>query len=179
MVPAGLSNVVAIAAGGYHNLALRADGTVIAWGYNAYGQTNIPLNGTNIVAVGAGGSHSLLLKADGKVIAWGYNTGGQTNVPSDLTNVVAIVSGGGDCLALVGDKPPVPFTSASNPKVVANCFSLSASTRNGRVYQMEYNNSLTDANWTALPLAAGNGGTLTLTDAAATNSQRFYRVKQW
>ena len=30
-VPVGLSNVVSIAAGGYHTLALKADGTVWAW----------------------------------------------------------------------------------------------------------------------------------------------------
>ena len=31
-VPSGLSNVVAIAAGGYHSLALTAEGRVVAWG---------------------------------------------------------------------------------------------------------------------------------------------------
>jgi hypothetical protein len=30
-----------------------------------------------------------------------------------------------------------------------------------------------------LPLVAGSGGTLTLTDPTATNAQRFYRVRQW
>jgi hypothetical protein len=38
----GLSNVVALAGGGYHSLALKSDGTVIAWGNNAFGQTTIP-----------------------------------------------------------------------------------------------------------------------------------------
>ena len=32
MVPSGLSKVVAVAAGSYHSLALRSDGTVAAWG---------------------------------------------------------------------------------------------------------------------------------------------------
>lgn len=41
-VPSGLSNVVAIAAGGEHSLALTADGRVVAWGYNSYGQTTVP-----------------------------------------------------------------------------------------------------------------------------------------
>jgi alpha-tubulin suppressor-like RCC1 family protein len=35
-VPTGLSDVVAIAAGEYSSLALKADGTVVAWGYTAW-----------------------------------------------------------------------------------------------------------------------------------------------
>ena len=34
----GLSSVVAIAAGIDHNLAVKSDGTVWAWGRNSYGQ---------------------------------------------------------------------------------------------------------------------------------------------
>src|SRR5258708_26136023 len=41
-VPPGLSNVVGIAAGDSHSLALKADGTVVAWGGNNNGQTNVP-----------------------------------------------------------------------------------------------------------------------------------------
>jgi hypothetical protein len=61
----------------------------------------------------------------------------------------------------------------------ATGFSCSLPTQNGKVYMMEYKDSLTDSSWTALPLAAGNGGVLTLTDPIATSSQRFYRVRQW
>ena len=34
--------MTAIAAGNFHNLALKSDGTVVAWGDNSDGQTNIP-----------------------------------------------------------------------------------------------------------------------------------------
>lgn len=37
------SNVVAISAGYYHSVALRSDGSVIAWGDNTAGQTTIPI----------------------------------------------------------------------------------------------------------------------------------------
>ena len=70
-VPAGLTNVVAIAGGGYHSLALKYDGTVVAWGDNSAGQTNVPAGLSNVVAVAAGGFHSLALKNDGSVVAWG------------------------------------------------------------------------------------------------------------
>ena len=40
----GLSDVTAIAGGGSHSLALKNDGTVMAWGANQNGQLG---NGTN------------------------------------------------------------------------------------------------------------------------------------
>ena len=45
---------MAIAAGDIHSLALKADGTVVGWGYNGYGQTTIPAGLTNVVAIAAG-----------------------------------------------------------------------------------------------------------------------------
>jgi hypothetical protein len=43
---------------------------------------------------------------------------------------------------------------------------------------LEYKNSLTDSVWQSLPLRAGTGGALQLTDPSVV-SQRFYRVLQW
>jgi len=37
-IPAGLSDVTAIAAGDSHSLALKSDGTVVGWGNNDSGQ---------------------------------------------------------------------------------------------------------------------------------------------
>jgi alpha-tubulin suppressor-like RCC1 family protein len=102
-VPAGLSNVVAVAAGYWDSLALRSDGTVVAWDYNVYGETTVPSGLTNVVAVAAGYDHSLALRADGTVVAWGYNGVGQTSVPSGLTNVVTVAGGGSHSLALRAD----------------------------------------------------------------------------
>ncbi len=99
-MPSGLTNVTAIAGGGDHSLALQSDGTVVAWGYNAFGQTNVPSGMTNVTAIAGGGSHSLALQSDGTVVAWGYNAFGQANVPSGMTNVTAIAGGGVHSLAL-------------------------------------------------------------------------------
>ena len=102
-VPAGLSNVVAIAAGAYHCLAAKSDGTVVAWGNNASGQTNVPAGLSNVVAVAAGDSHSLALKSDGTIVPWGNNAYGQTNAPSGLNDVVAIAAGANHSLAIKND----------------------------------------------------------------------------
>ena len=62
MIPAGLTNVSAIAAS-LHILALKNDGTVVGWGYNEYGQSTIPAGLTNVAAIAAGDWYSLALKA--------------------------------------------------------------------------------------------------------------------
>ena len=53
-----------LAAGAYHNLALKSDGTVVGWGYNGEGQVSVPDGLSNVVSVAAGFYHSLALKAE-------------------------------------------------------------------------------------------------------------------
>jgi alpha-tubulin suppressor-like RCC1 family protein len=107
-IPAGLTNIIAVAAGlhdsGTHNLALRADGSVVAWGANFWGQTNVPTNLTNVVAIAVGGRHSAAVKRDGTLVLWGNNSFGQiTNAPAGLTNVVDVKAGLWHTLVLRSD----------------------------------------------------------------------------
>lgn len=88
-VSGNLTGVVAIAAGYYHSLALRSNGSVWAWGNNAYGQlgngttasqnlaVQVNLPGGSSTSIAAGKFHSLALQADGKLYTWGYNRYGQ------------------------------------------------------------------------------------------------------
>lgn len=115
--PANVSNVVAVAAGLIHDLALRADGKVIAWGNNSYGQTNVPVNATNVVAIAANYYHNLVQRADGTVIAWGLNTSGQTDVPSSVTNVAALAATGAQSFALRRDGTVAIWGSSFVPYV--------------------------------------------------------------
>ena len=119
------TKVDAVAAGGYHSLALSG-GAVWSWGLGHVGQLgrgsaadirHARLVGgglSGVTAVSAGFYHSLALKGDGTVWAWGWNVYGQlgdgTTVDRSLpvqvvglTGVVAISAGGLHNLALKSD----------------------------------------------------------------------------
>jgi alpha-tubulin suppressor-like RCC1 family protein len=119
-----LTGIVAIAAGCYHNLALKSDGTVWAWGENSYGELG---NGTftsttpyglalpaqvsglsSIIAIGGGFGFSSALKSNGTVWASGYNANGQlgngtftgNGPPGDRTDTFGQVIGLSGVLAI-------------------------------------------------------------------------------
>jgi len=104
-LPPAPNPITQIAAGSAHSLALAADGSVVAWGLNTWGQTNVPpqaQSGAQAVAGGLG--HSLVLATNGAVFAWGLHDAGQTNVPSSAqSGVVAISAGGKHNLAIRHD----------------------------------------------------------------------------
>lgn len=122
-----ISNVVAIAAGDSHSLALTASGAVWAWGDNTFGQlgngvgsTSTPVQvvglpnpaSNRVTAIAAGANHSLALTQDGTVWDWGQNSYGQLGVKPNsgsvaapvhvggLSGVTAIAGGGAHSLAL-------------------------------------------------------------------------------
>jgi alpha-tubulin suppressor-like RCC1 family protein len=84
-----LPSATAVGAGYDHSLAVAADGTVYAWGYNQYGQAADPslveavltpkqvpgLGG--IVAVAGGLYHSVALTSTGRIYGWGSDAHGQ------------------------------------------------------------------------------------------------------
>lgn len=113
VVPAGLGNVVAVAAAPLRGLALMNNGTVVGWGYNLSGQLNVPPGLNNVVAIAAGQYHSLALKGDGTVVAWGNNNYGQATVPAGLTDVAAIAAGYSHNLALKRDGTVVAWSLQS------------------------------------------------------------------
>ncbi|NJK44472.1 MAG: hypothetical protein HC933_09450 [Pleurocapsa sp. SU_196_0] len=102
----GLANIVAIAAGSTHSLALRSDGTLLSWGAGGSGQLGdgsfthcqlepvIVQNKAHIKAIAAGGTHSLALRSDGTLLSWGENRAGQLGIGSrDNESLPVIVPG--------------------------------------------------------------------------------------
>lgn len=102
-VPADLRDVVGLAAGEEHAVALKRDGTLRVWGDNGYGQTNVPAGLKDVVAISVNYMHTLALRKDGTVVGFGRNQHGQSDVPVGLTDVVAIAAGGLHSVALKRD----------------------------------------------------------------------------
>lgn len=115
---------IQVSTSGYHNVALRSDGTVWTWGNDGDGQLGndasmvsqsvpVQVSGlTGVRQVAAGWTHSMALRNDGTVWTWGDDGEGQlgndatlqrrttpVQVPS-LTNIRAIAGGGMHSLAL-------------------------------------------------------------------------------
>jgi alpha-tubulin suppressor-like RCC1 family protein len=113
----GLSEATQIAGGYYSGVALRANGTVMSWGYNGSGAlgdgtTNdstsaVPVSGiTNAVAVANGGEHGLALLSNGTVMAWGDNEDGELGLGT--------TSGPESCEGDPCSRVPVPVPGLSN-----------------------------------------------------------------
>ncbi len=98
--------VTSITCGIYHSLALCSDGTLVAWGSNAFGElgnnsttkslvpvavvTTGPLSSKTPVTVAAANERSFALCSDGTLVAWGISTLGDgsastSHVPVDIT----------------------------------------------------------------------------------------------
>jgi alpha-tubulin suppressor-like RCC1 family protein len=120
-----LNSVKAIMGGEVHNVALKTDGTVWAWGNNMFSQlgngstneshTPVQVSGLNsVIALGGRGYHTLAIEADGSVWGWGWNSTGElgngttnaTTVPVQvvgLTNPAAVSGGYHFSIALMPD----------------------------------------------------------------------------
>ena len=113
----GLSNVVAIAAGHWHSVAVKSDGSVWTWGLNSTswdanrngqlgdGTTTTRLTPVRVLGVGgvgylsgvakvaAGASFTLALKSDGTVYGWGTNLEGELGNGNKTTSLTPVQAG--------------------------------------------------------------------------------------
>jgi alpha-tubulin suppressor-like RCC1 family protein len=107
-------------------------GTVVAWGLNDRGQTNVPTDLANAVAIAAGPECSLALKADGTIALWGRpSLVSLRTVPPSATNVVAISAGGEHNLALRDDGRVIAWGSNADqrstvPPTLTNAVAVAA-----------------------------------------------------
>ncbi|MDD4049192.1 MAG: stalk domain-containing protein [Clostridia bacterium] len=195
------SNVIAVANGYTHCLALKASGKVIAWGNNEFGQCNVPSTAKkDVVAIAAGDAYSLALKADGEVVAWGNNQYGQCNVPASAKkDVVAIASdaGGYHSLALTSNGQVIAWGSNGEGRcnvpstakkdvvtIAAGVFHSLALKTNGEVVAWGNNHSgqcnvPTTAKKDIIAIAAGTHHSLALTANGEVIAWGEYHDKQY
>ena len=125
-VPTGIGLVIAVVAGAGHNVALRSNGSVVAWGYNNLGQATVPAGLNGVISIAASHYHTLALKNNGTVVAWGDNCYGQTTVPVGLNGVVAISGGRDFSLALKNDGTVVGWGRVTVPTGLNGVTSISS-----------------------------------------------------
>ncbi|XP_051993155.1 probable E3 ubiquitin-protein ligase HERC3 [Xyrauchen texanus] len=136
----GLDNrqVIQIACGDQHSMALTDDAQLFVWGENSHGQLGLKegrsgsltaqhvqsLSGIPLVQISAGGDHSFALSISGVVFGWGKNNAGQLGlgdttdryVPTDVSSLTwkktVFISCGGEHTATLS-KGGTVFTFGS------------------------------------------------------------------
>lgn len=107
--PDGLSNVVSVAAGVAHSLALKKDGSLVGWGNNHNGQIDFPPDMANVRAIASGAFHGLALTSDGRVWGWGGKnlpssfSSNPGSVPAEITQAIALGAGRSHSLVVLPD----------------------------------------------------------------------------
>ena len=164
-------NVVSISAGGGHSLALCDDGSLAAWGYNAYGDlgnnsfaaSNVPvaldvasadgsaLYGKSIVAIAAGADHSIAICSDGTAVAWGYNGFGGLGNNSTVNNSVPVAVN----MAGVLSGKNVSAASAGADHTLALCSDGTLAVWGYNAFGQLGNGSMTDSHVPTLVNTAG------------------------
>ena len=120
-----------IAGGGYHSLALRADGSMAGWGWNDDSQASPPDG--EFTAMAAGHFHSVAVRRDGTLAAWGRNECGESEAPEG-DEFVAVAANQEFSLAARGDGSILGWGRNSHGQLDlpgdADFTALAATTRN-------------------------------------------------
>jgi alpha-tubulin suppressor-like RCC1 family protein len=133
------SDWIAIAASGYHTLAVKENNNLWAWGYNVYGQLGIgdtndrntptqigsdsdwcAVSGTNLSTIAAGDNHTIAIKINGTLWTWGRNNNGQLGLgdytdritPTQITTNTdwSIIAAGAEHTLAIKTSPAVSGT---------------------------------------------------------------------
>lgn len=105
----------AVAAGGGHNVAIADDGSLVAWGYDEYGQVSEAPTTGMYSAIAAGAVHSVAVRSDGSLVAWGFDF--WVNGTPTTGTYTAVAAGGSHSVALRGDGSLVAWGENFNGRI--------------------------------------------------------------
>lgn len=178
-MPPALTDVIAVAAGGSHIMALKTDGAVRTWlanNNNLFGSpfavTNIPASVTNVTAISAGYDHCLALRSNGTVVAWG-SVGTHTNVPIGLSNVVAIAAGQFRSYAVKADGTVTSWGSSRLPTGLSNVVAMASTS--SQDYALRRDGTVVYWPGTSAPFTVVSGLSNAIAIAAGSSGQRALR----
>lgn len=106
-----------IGAGGGHSLAIRRNGSLVAWGLDDCGQVSDVPTGEPFRAVAGGGHHSMALRPDWSIVSWGDDSSGQVSGTPTDGSYIAIAAGEAHSLALNGNGSIAAWGSDSHGQV--------------------------------------------------------------
>lgn len=95
-IPAGMGNVVDIAATASTMAAVNDKGKVFVWGnVSSYGEADVPETDSRIVSIQGGRYHYTAMTESGEIVAWGANGYKQATVPDKINkaNIKEVFTG--------------------------------------------------------------------------------------
>lgn len=110
-------NFIAVAAGRFHNVAVRSDGSLAAWGYDSNGQVSATPTTGSYRAAAAGWFHSAAIRADGSLVSWGSDGSGQISGTPTTGTYTAIAAGPSFTVAIRSDGSLVAWGDDGNGTV--------------------------------------------------------------
>ncbi len=112
------TDVVQFGWGWTHGTLLRADGTVLGWGYDspAYHQDEVPADLANVVEIAVGHVHSAAITADGRFVGSGGSLDGQLSPPAGSDRWAAVSAAGFHTAGVQEDGRVVAFGGSESEK---------------------------------------------------------------
>ncbi|GDY22561.1 hypothetical protein LBMAG56_39080 [Verrucomicrobiota bacterium] len=142
--------------GAVTSVAQRPDGSLVAWGDDAYGQVSGTPTGPGFRAYAEGYGASLALRADGSIAAWGREQYGTTNIGL----VAGAPAGTGFIAVAVGYNQAVAIVPSAVEGLVAYPQTVTGNEDTDVVITLRGNDPTPADGFTALIVTLPNNGTL-------------------